>query len=376
MTAVTVTPSANNVPKADAAGKIAAGWIDSGLFYDSSFRVVNLSDTTKKFAVQAANQATATTVTLDTGTQTASRSFSLPQVAADDTLMVLGTAQTITGLKITTLLSANTVSPVQVEDYRATSSGTPGAGFGTSCSWRANSASGTLRALAEFIPTWAVATDASRTVLAQWYLYDFNGAREVMRWNADGTDGYATFPGTKEATSVSAANLISAGGLGVAKRSFLGTIGGTFKGNVLAGVQDATAAVSGQVGEKIESTISSPQNAAATGVYLALTSISLTAGDWIISGWVESIPNGSVITVDAATELVIGTTSASNTGSTAGYDRATENHAVAAGTRHQIIVPAKRVNISATTSFYANVLATFTVGTPTFIGSLSATRVR
>lgn len=163
---------------------------------------------------------------------------------------------------------------------------------------------------------------------------------------------------------------------GATGRVSVGPIGSTFKGNIIAGVQDGTAFTAGAVGEKIESTINSTQNAAATGTYLALTSITLTPGDWFITGWVEAIPNGATLTVDGTTEMLIGTVSASNTGSTVAYDRGQSNHPIVAGVRHQIIVPCKRVNISSSTTYYANVLATFTLGTPQWIGSLSATRIR
>jgi hypothetical protein len=181
---------------------------------------------------------------------------------------------------------------------------------------------------------------------------------------------------TTESTSVGTGALLSSGGLGVAKRAHIGTIGATFKGNVLAGVQDGTAAVSGQVGEAIESTISTPTNAAATGAYLALTSITLGPGAWDIAGWVQSNPNGSTLTVDGATELVVGTTTASSAGSTVGYDRMTENHAVIAGNTHQIVIPRKIINISTSTTYFVNVLATYTAGTPQWVGSISAVRIR
>jgi hypothetical protein len=109
---------------------------------------------------------------------------------------------------------------------------------------------------------------------------------------------------------------------------------------------------------------------------LALTSLTLTPGDWILSAWVESIPNGATITVDGATELAIGTTTASNAGSVAGYDRVTENHSIATGVRHQLVIPAKHVLIAVPTTYFMNVLATYTLGTPQFIGTLSARRIR
>jgi hypothetical protein len=166
------------------------------------------------------------------------------------------------------------------------------------------------------------------------------------------------------------------GGLGIGGRAFLGSIGGTFSGNVLAGVQDGTAFTAGAVGEIVESKISIAQNAAGTGTYLALTSVSLTAGDWDISASAIASPNGATVTVDGAVELLLGTTSASNSGTTVGYDRMVSGQPIASGVHITMAIPAKRVNINTTTIYYLNVLATFTVGTPQFQGSITARRAR
>lgn len=185
------------------------------------------------------------------------------------------------------------------------------------------------------------------------------------------------FAGTTDASAVGTAAATLAGGLGVAKRSFLGTIASTFAGNVLAGVQNATAAVSGQQGEIIESKISTATNAAATGTFLALTSITLTPGDWDIAGLaVEVVGTGATTTAGGALEACIGTTTASSAGCTSGYDYVQQAHTLASNDANSLTIPAKRVNISSSTTYYLNVKQTFTAGTPQWRGSITARRAR
>lgn len=187
----------------------------------------------------------------------------------------------------------------------------------------------------------------------------------------------AQFAGTTDASAVGTAAATLAGGLGVAKRSFLGTIGSTFAGNVIAGVQNATAAVSGQQGEIIESKISTATNAAATGTFLALTSITLTPGDWDIAGLaVEVVGTGATTTAGGALEACIGTTTASSAGCTSGYDYVQQAHTLASNDANSLTIPAKRVNISSSTTYYLNVKQTYSAGTPQWRGSITARRAR
>lgn len=192
------------------------------------------------------------------------------------------------------------------------------------------------------------------------------------------SSGLTTVADTTEASAVGTASVTTAGGLGIAKRSFLGTIGTSFKGNVDAGVQDGTAAVSGQVGEIIESKISTATNAAATATYLELTHLDLTPGDWVLCATAISDPNGATFTLGTAgvLELNIATATAATTGTTLGYDRVLDGQPTLSGNYLTMNVAGKRINITVNTTYYCNVYATYTAGTPRWYGSITATRVR
>ena len=127
----------------------------------------------------------------------------------------------------------------------------------------------------------------------------------------------------------------------------------------------------------IESTVSTATNAAATGTYLALASITLPAGSWTISAIANGEPGtAAVTTVGGALEALIGTTTASSVGATRGYDWAKSSHELASGDCEVLTIPSKRVSIVVSTTYYLNVLATYTAGTPQWRGSLSAARIR
>lgn len=68
-------------------------------FPDNAIKIVGSSDSTKSLLFELDNQTASVGITLNTGAQTGSWQISLPVVGANDTLMGLGTAQTVTGLK-------------------------------------------------------------------------------------------------------------------------------------------------------------------------------------------------------------------------------------------------------------------------------------
>lgn len=70
----------------------------STTFFDGTFVLENTTDPTKTLVFNLANQPTNTRITLNMGAQTASRTVSLPVLTANDTYVMLGVAQTLTGL--------------------------------------------------------------------------------------------------------------------------------------------------------------------------------------------------------------------------------------------------------------------------------------
>lgn len=156
------------------------------------------------------------------------------------------------------------------------------------------------------------------------------------------------------------------------------TIGGavvtaaTFKdtGCDLLGVTNGSNAAAGIVGECLESQVTLSSISLASGVYTAVRSITLTAGDWDVSGVVHFTVNGitstsacfaglfnsvAVITTDSRFWAV------STAFASASYTSAT--------------IPPVRVSLSSSETWYINAVCTFT-GTVTVGGAIHARRVR
>ncbi len=228
------------------------------------------------------------------------------------------------------------------------------------------------------VPT---STTDLRTALINLGLYTTGGASPLnlnggaLTAAAITGTGVASFSGTTEASAVGTANVVNSGGLGVAKRSFLGTIGSTFKGNVDAGVQDATAAVAGQVGEVIASVVSTYTNYTTTATKQQLTSIALTPGDWVIFASITYYGNSATNATDGEFTNYLCDTTASATGAVEGETIAYGDQPVT-GTLHRTVTTIYHENISASKTKYLNGQAAFTLGNPQFVCSLKAVRIR
>lgn len=148
--------------------------------------------------------------------------------------------------------------------------------------------------------------------------------------------------------------------------------GSTYAGNKIVGVTNGTDTCTGCVGEIIESKITSLTNAAATGTFLALTHIDITSGAWDITSNVEFFKNAATISGDG--EMAISTTSASNTGATFGYSK-TAIWQPSLNSEFTTTIPKVRVNVTANTTYYINVFAQYSAGTPQWRGFISAERV-
>lgn len=145
----------------------------------------------------------------------------------------------------------------------------------------------------------------------------------------------------------------------------------------ISGVTDASSAGSGLVGEMINSNISTYTNYSTTATYQAITSITLTPGDWDLSAFFTLSTNSSTVTTSANAMFVISTTSASASGATEGFNIAYIPQAALLGASRQSgSINPYRVTISSSTTYYLNTQATFTLGNPQFVGNLRARRVR
>lgn len=164
---------------------------------------------------------------------------------------------------------------------------------------------------------------------------------------------------------------LSAGGVKVVDlQSTIVDVPVTFKAKGTA-TNDSPA--TGYIGEVVSSSATFT-NFPTSGQYGDLTSISLTAGDWLISVQLIQIQNGA--TVSTVTSGVSTTSGNSSTGLT---DGDTQTSAVpqnaAAGAAFVGIMP-KRFSLSATTTVYLKYNSSYTVATPQAAGRITAVRIR
>lgn len=147
--------------------------------------------------------------------------------------------------------------------------------------------------------------------------------------------------------------------------------------NAIVGTATNNNAVAGNVGEEVNSTVSTYTNYTTTATYQNIASITLTAGDWDLSAFFTYSSNSATITAASNAIFVVSTTTASASGATEGKNIAYLPQAALLGTSlfSDAIAP-YRVSISGTTTFYLNTQATFTLGNPQYTGSLRARRAR
>lgn len=148
-------------------------------------------------------------------------------------------------------------------------------------------------------------------------------------------------------------------------------------GNPIHGTNTNDAASTGYVGEYVSSSVSSNTNVPTTGNYGDLTSISLTAGDWLVTGAVRI--NTATSTATTNTEAAITTTSGNSSSGFVSGENYFESAFAAPGTNtRQVphVIAAYRMSLSTTTTVYLKFSATYTNGQPVATGSIRATRIR
>lgn len=145
--------------------------------------------------------------------------------------------------------------------------------------------------------------------------------------------------------------------------------------NLIKGTATNDAATAGYIGEYIESVVGAT-NASGTGVWGDLTSISLTAGDWDITGIFYWHSNGATWTY---VQSGISTTSGdSSTGLVAGSNYLVGRWASSSTTPLvvPVAIPNYRISLAASTTVYLKYNSIYSAGTPQALGRLSARRVR
>lgn len=142
------------------------------------------------------------------------------------------------------------------------------------------------------------------------------------------------------------------------------------------GVIDASSSGAGNVGEVVSSLVASGSAVSLTTATPAnITSISLTAGDWDVQANVNVLGASTTTAAAALQQVGISTTSA-----TLPTDGSQVIVAVPVATTTSFntgaSIPRVRINVSITTTVYLVAEATFTAGTVTAYGGITARRVR
>jgi len=150
--------------------------------------------------------------------------------------------------------------------------------------------------------------------------------------------------------------------------------GVTLKAAMGLGTATNDNASAGQIGEYISSTVAAPGSALTTTTTLNVTSISLTAGDWDVSGTVGFRFGATT----SYTNLVGGSSLTTATIGAQGsfFDYETAANVPTATSDATFVIPTFRVSIAITTTIFLIAQATFTVSTISAFGLISARRVR
>ncbi len=147
--------------------------------------------------------------------------------------------------------------------------------------------------------------------------------------------------------------------------------------NAIVGTATNNNAVAGNIGEEINSIVSTYTNYSTTATYQNIASITLTPGDWDLSAFFTYSSNSATIVAAANAIFVISTTTASAAGATEGLNTSYVAQSALLGTSlFSNSIPPYRVSIAAPTIYYLNTQATFTLGNPQFVGGIRARRIR
>lgn len=149
---------------------------------------------------------------------------------------------------------------------------------------------------------------------------------------------------------------------------------GTINSFMVVGTTTNDAAPVGRLGEVISSFQGSTNFVGSTGQYDDVTSIALTAGDWMISGVVTVVINAATIT---AFQGGIGTVTGNDGTGLATGDTAFDSlpPTVASNTT-SIVIPPYEVRLAAGATRYLKVNVVFSAGTPKKAGRITAVRIR
>lgn len=203
-----------------------------------------------------------------------------------------------------------------------------------------------------------------------------NGPSNAPTWQAVPLNGVTgVLPIANGGTNASTAStaLSNLGGAALTGATFTGAITPSQTAGIV-GTTTNNSANTGSVGEYV--TASTQNTGATTAVPLNATMVSLTAGDWDVTGICRFTPNVTT----TSTQWVCGISTTSNTFDTAAtgisnYFLLSGIHADASAAQN-ISAPITRISISSTTTVYLVSQTTFATSTMMVSGFIRARRVR
>lgn len=171
--------------------------------------------------------------------------------------------------------------------------------------------------------------------------------------------------------------IVRDGGITAAKISTGGPSWDSNGNTVIKGVNTNSSAAAGVVGEIISSLVASASGVSLTTATAAnVTSVTLTAGDWDVSGYIYFEASGATRIDGAGTPAQAGIHSTSST--LPGMDSGRQGEIQPQsgnGYDYQVIVPVARVSLSGSATYYLVGQCTHN-GVVTASGSIRARRVR
>lgn len=144
----------------------------------------------------------------------------------------------------------------------------------------------------------------------------------------------------------------------------------------IKGISTNTNAAAGNIGEYVTAALASGSaTALSTGAGKTIISISLTVGDWDVSGIASFIPGATtnITVLNYGSSLVNNTQGAEDTYGSPIFPTA---GTVNTGAVYKFPIPQVRVSVGSTTTVYLVAAAVFTLSTLTAYGTISARRVQ
>lgn len=176
---------------------------------------------------------------------------------------------------------------------------------------------------------------------------------------------------TMTVTQLNVSSVTMTGSLSGLSITSLNLTTGTVQSFMVLGTVTNDDAPLGRLGQYISAT-GANANFPASGTYDDMASISLTAGDWDVSGQIAQFINGAVVT--GVRTGISATTGNSFPEEGPGYSASSLAFATA-GTGLVFGIHTVRISVAATTSIYLKRRADYTSGPPTSSGKIWARRV-